>query len=55
MYDRSVVLRSKSGAKQDLYGKALASGFEKIVEPSTIVSVMLELGDGQIAFGDLPM
>ena len=45
----------KSGAKQDgfvFYGKALSPGFEKIVEPSTIVSVMLELEDGQIAFGD---
>jgi len=45
----------KSGAKQDgfvFHGKALSPGFEKIVEPSTIVSVMLELEDGQIAFGD---
>src|SRR5262245_52530395 len=45
----------KSGAKQDgfvFYGKALSPGFAKIVEPSTIVSVMLELEDGQIAFGD---
>jgi methylaspartate ammonia-lyase len=45
----------KSGAKQDgfvFHGKALSPGFEKIVEPATIVSVMLELEDGQIAFGD---
>jgi methylaspartate ammonia-lyase len=45
----------KSGARQDgfvFHGKALSPGFERIVEPATIVSVMLELEDGQIAFGD---
>jgi methylaspartate ammonia-lyase len=45
----------KSGARQDgflFHGKALSPGFKKIVEPATIVSVMLELEDGQIAFGD---
>jgi methylaspartate ammonia-lyase len=45
----------KSGAKQDgfvFHGQALSPGFEKIVEPATIVSVILELEDGQIAFGD---
>jgi methylaspartate ammonia-lyase len=34
------------------HGKPLSPGFKKIVEPGTIVSVMLELEDGQIAFGD---
>ena len=45
----------KSGAKQDgflFHGQPLSPGFKKIVEPATIVSVMLELEDGQIAFGD---
>ena len=45
----------KSGATQDggLYrGQAMSPGFTKIVEPGTIISVMLVLEDGQIAFGD---
>jgi methylaspartate ammonia-lyase len=45
----------KAGAKPDgflFHGKALSPGFKKIVEPATIISVMLELDDGQIAFGD---
>ena len=49
------LLAMKSGARQDgflFHGKALSPGFKKITEPATIVSVMLELEDGQIAFGD---
>jgi methylaspartate ammonia-lyase len=45
----------KAGAIPDgflFHGKALSPGFKKIVEPATIISVMLELDDGQIAFGD---
>src|SRR5262249_19355700 len=45
----------KSGARRDgflFHGKALSPGFKRIVEPASIVSVMLELEDGQIAFGD---
>lgn len=46
----------KSGAKQDgmiFHGKPVSPGFTtRIVEPATTVSVMLELEDGQIAFGD---
>src|SRR5215472_13806453 len=45
----------KAGARPDgflFHGKALSPGFRKIVEPASIVSVMLELEDGQIAFGD---
>lgn len=46
----------KAGAKQDgfLYqGKPVSPGFtDRIVEPATVISVMLELEDGQIAFGD---
>lgn len=49
------LMAMKSGAKQDgfvFHGKPLSPGFEKIVEPATIISVMLELEDGQVAFGD---
>jgi methylaspartate ammonia-lyase len=49
------LMAMKSGAKQDgfiFHGKALSPGFKNIVEPATIISVMLELEDGQIAFGD---
>src|SRR5262249_12786418 len=45
----------KADAKPDgflFHGKPHSLGFKKIVEPATIVSVMLELEDGQIAFGD---
>jgi methylaspartate ammonia-lyase len=45
----------KSGARADgfiFHGKALSPGFKRIVEPATTISVMLELEDGQIAFGD---
>ena len=45
----------KAGARPDgflFHGEALSPGFRKIVEPASIVSVMLELEDGQIAFGD---
>ena len=33
-------------------GKPLSPGFTRIIEPATIISVMLVLEDGQIAFGD---
>jgi methylaspartate ammonia-lyase len=49
------LLAIKSGARVDgfiFHGKALSPGFRKIVEPATVISVMLELEDGQIAFGD---
>src|SRR5262245_15436007 len=49
------LMAMKSGAKQDgfvFHGKPLSPGFKKIVEPGSIISVMLELEDGQIAFGD---
>jgi methylaspartate ammonia-lyase len=45
----------KSGAKQDgfvFHGAPLSPGFRKIVEPASVISLMLELEDGQIAFGD---
>src|SRR5258706_15920122 len=49
------LMAMKSGAKQDgfiFHGKAVSPGFKKIVEPATIVSVMVELEDGQIALCD---
>jgi methylaspartate ammonia-lyase len=45
----------KAGAKRDgfiFHGKPLTPGFRRIAEPATIISVMLVLEDGQIAFGD---
>jgi len=45
----------KGGAKQDgfiFHGKPVTPGFRRIAEPATIISVMLVLEDGQIAFGD---
>ena len=45
----------KAGARQDgmiFHGPTVTPGFKKIVEPATIISVMLILEDGQIAFGD---
>jgi methylaspartate ammonia-lyase len=45
----------KGGAKQDgfiFHGKPVSPGFRRIAEPATIISVMLVLDDGQIAFGD---
>jgi methylaspartate ammonia-lyase len=33
-------------------GKPMSPGFTHIIEPATIISVMLVLDDGQIAFGD---
>ncbi len=45
----------KAGARQDgmiFHGPTVTPGFKKIVEPATIISVMLVLEDGQIAFGD---
>jgi len=45
----------KGGAKQDgfiFHGKPVSPGFRRIAEPATIISIMLVLEDGQIAFGD---
>ena len=49
------LMAMKGGAKQDgfvFHGKPVSPGFRRIAEPATIVSVMLVLEDGQIAFGD---
>src|SRR5262249_32704734 len=45
----------KSGAKADGFaypGRPVSSGFTRIVQPGTAISVMLVLNDGQVAFGD---
>ena len=45
----------KGGAKQDgfiFHGPPVSPGFRRIAEPATIISIMLVLEDGQIAFGD---
>src|SRR3954471_4234413 len=45
----------KAGARQDgmiFHGPTVTPGFKKIVEPATIISLMLVLEDGQIAIGD---
>ncbi len=50
------LLAIKSGRAKpngSLYeGAPMSPGFTRIIEPATIISVMLELDDGQIAFGD---
>jgi methylaspartate ammonia-lyase len=49
------LMAMKGGAKQDgfvFHGKPVSPGFRRIAEPATIISVMLVLEDGQIAFGD---
>ena len=43
----------KATADGSLYdGTPMSPGFTRIIEPATIISVMLVLEDGQIAFGD---
>jgi methylaspartate ammonia-lyase len=45
----------KGGARRDgfiFHGKPVSPGFRRIAEPATIISVMLALEDGQVAFGD---
>ena len=45
----------KAGARPDImifHGDPVTPGFKKIVEPATVISVMLLLEDGQVAFGD---
>ena len=47
----------KAGARQDgmiFHGPTVTPGFKKIVEPATIISVMLVLEDGQVAFKKSP-
>ncbi len=51
--DLAAIKSGKAIANGSLYtGKPMSPGFTHIIEPATIISVMLVLEDGQIAFGD---
>ena len=54
-YFHKDMLAIKAGARADgflFHGPVLQPGLKAIVEPATVISVMLVLDDGQIAFGD---
>src|SRR5688572_18498371 len=51
--DLLAIKSGKAKANGSLYeGAPMSPGFTRIIEPATIISVMLVLEDGQIAFGD---
>jgi methylaspartate ammonia-lyase len=51
--DLMAIKSGKATANGSLYeGEPMSPGFTRIIEPATIISVMLVLEDGQIAFGD---
>src|SRR3982750_2681695 len=51
--DLLAIKSGKAKPNGSLYeGAPMSPGFTKIIEPATIISVMLVLQDGQIAFGD---
>src|SRR3982750_3235255 len=51
--DLLAIKSGRANPNGSLYeGAPLSPGFTKIIEPATIISVMLVLEDGQIAFGD---
>jgi methylaspartate ammonia-lyase len=51
--DLLAIKSGKAKPNGSLYeGAPMSPGFTKIIEPATIISVMLVLEDGQIAFGD---
>ena len=51
--DLLAIKSGKAKPNGSLYeGVPMSPGFTKIIEPATIISVMLVLEDGQIAFGD---
>src|SRR5258705_9296263 len=51
--DLAAIKSGKATPDGSLYkGKPLSPGFTRIIEPATIISVMLVLEDGQVAFGD---
>lgn len=51
--DLLAIKSGKATPDGSLYrGKPMSPGFTRIIEPGTIISVMLVLEDGQIAFGD---
>src|SRR3954471_7912867 len=51
--DLLAIKSGKAKPNGSLYeGAPMSPGFTKIIDPATIISVMLVLEDGQIAFGD---
>ena len=51
--DLMAIKSGKAKPNGSLYeGKPMSPGFTKIIEPGTIISVMIVLDDGQVAFGD---
>lgn len=51
--DLLAIKSGKAKANGSLYeGAPMSPGFTRIIEPATIISIMLVLEDGQIAFGD---
>ncbi len=51
--DLLAIKAGKAKPNGSLYdGEPMSPGFTRIIEPATIISVMLVLEDGQIAFGD---
>src|SRR6476469_3331037 len=51
--DLLAIKSGKAKPNGSLYeGAPMSPGFTKIIEPATIISVMLLLDDGQVAFGD---
>ena len=51
--DLLAIKAGKARPNGSLYeGEPMSPGFTRIIEPATIISVMLVLEDGQIAFGD---
>src|ERR1043165_8430218 len=51
--DLLAIKAGKAKPNGSLYeGAPMSPGFTRIIEPATIVSVMLLLDDGQVAFGD---
>ena len=51
--DLAAIKAGKAKPNGSLYeGEPMSPGFTRIIEPATIISIMLVLEDGQIAFGD---
>src|SRR5688572_16828467 len=51
--DLAAIKSGKARPNGSLYeGAPMSPGFTRIIEPATIISVMLVLEDGQVAFGD---
>src|SRR5688500_945993 len=49
----AAIKSGKAKANGSLYeGEPMSPGFTRIIEPATIISIMLVLEDGQIAIGD---